>query len=249
VLLRRFPPAALALAGVVIGSGLWAGPLRAAPSLQALQAALNDPSPAALATVLEAGRGLDPTELEKHRVALRQRFPDAQWRVQPGPALRDGRSSTEVVVTGSRHEGPTRFRLEARQQLVLGSSGPRFNSQEVIRESSMLRSGDDDLKVSLLIPDAVLTGQRYDLDVVFDEPLEGAVVAGAIQPVSAGELLRLQTPDLSLEALGGGGLFKTVQAPYQPGSQTWAVLLVHPKGVVAASKRVRVVADRQALQP
>ena len=75
------------------------------------------------------------------------------------------------------------------------------------------------------------------------------MVAGAIQPVSAAQLLQLQTPDLPLEALGGGGLFKSVQAPYQPGSQTWAVLLVHPKGVVAASKQVRVVADRQSLQP
>ena len=59
--------------------------------------------------------------------------------------------------------------------------------------------------------------------------------------------LRLQAPDLQLEALGGGGLFKTVQAPFQPGSQTWAVLLVHPKGIVAASKQVRVVAKRSDL--
>ena len=247
--LRRLPPAALALAGVVIGSGLLVGPLRAAPSLQALEDALNDPSPAALSAVLEPGPGLDPAQLEQRRAVLRQRFPDARWRVQPGPPLRDGRSTTEVVVTGSDREGPTRFRLEARQQLLLGGSGPRFSRQEVIRESSIVRSGDADLKVSLLIPDAVLTGQRYDLDVVFDDPLDGAVVAGAIQPVSAAQLLRLQTPDLPLEALGGGGLFKTVQAPYQPGSQTWAVLLVHPKGVVAASKQVRVVADRQSLQP
>jgi hypothetical protein len=53
---------------------------------------------------------------------------------------------------------------------------------------------------------------------------------------------------MPLEALGGGGLFKSVQAPYQPGRQTWAVLLVHPRGVVAASQQVRVVADRSALQ-
>ena len=226
-----------------------ATPLRAAPSLQALQDALNSSSPAALDAVLEPGQGLDPAEVDRRRLLLRQQFPDASWRVQPGPPLKDGRATTEINVTGSREEGPYRFRFEARQQLVLGASGPRFNSQELIRESSLLRSGDNDLKVSLLIPDAVLTGQRYDLDVVFDEPLDGAVVAGAIKPVSPGELLRLQTPDLQLEALGGGGLFKSVQAPFQPGSQTWAVLLVHPKGVVAASKRVRVVADRQALQP
>ena len=243
MLLRPLLPAALALAGVVMA----ATPLLAAPSLQALQDALNSSSPAALDAVLEPGQGLDPAEVDRRRLLLRQRFPDASWRVQPGPPLKDGRATTEINVTGSRVEGPYRFRFEARQQLVLGASGPRFNSQELIRESSLLRSGDNDLKVSLLIPDAVLTGQRYDLDVVFDEPLDGAVVAGAIKPVSPGELLRLQTPDLQLEALGGGGLFKSVQAPFQPGSQTWAVLLVHPKGIVAASKQVRVVADRAAL--
>jgi hypothetical protein len=224
-----------------------AAPLRAAPSLQGLQDALNSSSPDALRTVLQAGDGLDPTEVEQRRLLLRQHFPDATWSVKPGAPLRDGRATTEVLVTGSRTEGPYRFRFEGRQQLVLGSSGDHFNSQQVIRESSVLRSGEADLKLSLLIPDAVLTGQRYDLDVVFDEPLEGAVLAGAIKPVSAGELLRFETPDLQLEALGGGGLFKTVQAPYQPGSQTWAVLLVHPQGLVAASKQVRVVASKAEL--
>lgn len=242
MLLRPLLPAALALAGLVMAT-----PLRAAPSLQALQDALNSSSADALSAVLEPGDGLDPDVVARRRLLLRQQFPDATWSVQPGATLKDGRSTTQISVSGSRQEGPYRFRFEAQQQLVLGSSGTRFNSQAVLRESSLLRSGDSDLKVSLLIPDAVLTGQRYDLDVVFDEPLEGSVVAGTIKPVSDGELLRLQTPDLQLEALGGGGIFKNAQAPYQPGTQTWAVLLVHPKGIVAASKLVRVVADRAAL--
>ena len=242
MLLRPLLPAALALAGLVT-----AAPLRAAPSLQALQEALNSSSPEVLTTVLEPGKGLDPDEVANRRLLLREQFPDASWTVQPGVPLKDGRATTQITVAGSREEGPYRFRFEAQQQLVLGASGDRFNSQEVIRESSILRSGDSDLKVSLLIPDAVLTGQRYDVDVVFDEPLDGAVVAGALQPVSAADLLRMRTPDLQLEALGGGGIFKSAQAPYQPGTQTWAVLLVHPKGIVAASKQVKVVADRAAL--
>ncbi len=242
MLLRPLLPAALALAGLVT-----AAPLRAAPSLQALQEALNSSSPEVLTTVLEPGKGLDPDEVANRRLLLREQFPDASWTVQPGAPLKDGRATTQITVAGSREEGPYRFRFEAQQQLVLGASGDRFNSQEVIRESSILRSGDSDLKVSLLIPDAVLTGQRYDVDVVFDEPLDGAVVAGALQPVSAADLLRMRTPDLQLEALGGGGIFKSAQAPYQPGTQTWAVLLVHPKGIVAASKQVKVVADRAAL--
>ena len=245
MLLRPLLPAAFALAGVVMG----VMPLRAAPSLQALQDALNSSSAEALTAVLEPGKGLDPGEVARRRLLLREQFPDASWTVQPGTPLKDGRTTTQINVIGSREEGPYRFRFEAQQQLVLGANGNRFNSQEVIRETSFLRSGEDNLKVSLLIPDAVLTGQRYDIDVVFDEPLDGAVVAGALQPVTAGELLRMRTPDLQLEALGGGGLFKSVQAPFQPGSQTWAVLLVHPKGIVTATKRVRVVADQGELNP
>jgi len=243
---RPLLPAVLALAGVVLG-GAWSGAVRAAPSLEALQTALNTPGPGALAAVLEAGPGLDPQEVEARQAALRQRFPDARWTVRPGIPLRDGRATTEVVVQGTRQLGAYAFRFEARQQLVLGGSAARFNRQQVIRESSMLRSGDADLGVSLLIPDAVLTGQRYDLDVIFDDPLEGSVAAGAIQPVTVAELMRLESPALELEALGGGGLFKTVQAPYQPGTQTWAVLLVHPKGIVSATKQVRVVADQAGL--
>jgi hypothetical protein len=40
-----------------------------------------------------------------------------------------------------------------------------------------------------------------------------------------------------------------VQAPFTPGSQTWAILLVHPKGIVSATKRVLVVADKAQLNP
>jgi hypothetical protein len=47
--------------------------------------------------------------------------------------------------------------------------------------------------------------------------------------------------------MGGGGLFKSVQAPFQPGVQTWAAMLVHPDGVVTVTKRVRVVSDRSEL--
>ena len=247
MLLRPLLQALACTAVATAGLPFSASPLRAAPSLQALQDALNSSAPDALNAVLEPGEGLDPQQVERQRQLLRQQFPDASWSVKAGAPLRDGRATTELTVTGSRQQGPFAFRFVAYQQLVLGAKGDRFNRQEVIREHSLLRTGDADLKVTLQIPDAVLTGQRFDLDVVFDDPLEGAVVAGSIRPVTAGELLRLQTPDLPLEALGGGGLFKTVQAPYQPGTQTWAVLLVHPKGIVAGSKQVRVVADKAGL--
>jgi hypothetical protein len=224
-------------------------PLRAAPTPAALEAALNDPAPASLAALFEPGPDFVPAELEARRAALRERFPDLRWQVAPGAPLSDGRSTLEITARGSHQEGQSRYRLVATELVALKGHGDRFNGQDVIRESSLVRSGAKDLAVTLLVPDAVLTGQRYDLDVVVDEPLDGAVLAGAAAAVTPRQLARSEMPELQLEALGGGGLFKTVQAPSDPGSQTWAVLLVHPDGIVTATKRVRVVADKAALTP
>ena len=77
----------------------------------------------------------------------------------------------------------------------------------------------------------------------------GALTAGGIAALSPEQVAAMESPPMELGALGGGGLFKTVQAPYTPGSQTWAVLLVHPRGVISATKRVRVVSDRAQLTP
>ncbi|MDA1157505.1 MAG: hypothetical protein O3B71_08885, partial [Cyanobacteria bacterium] len=116
--LRSFLAAALALTGLAMGA-----PLRAAPSLQALQEALNNGSSSEIAALLEAGNGLDPALVLQRRDFLRAQFPDASWQVSPGVSLKDGRPTTLVTVAGSRKQGPYKFRFEATQKLVLGSSG------------------------------------------------------------------------------------------------------------------------------
>lgn len=224
----------------------------AAPSpalLETLEATLNSGNATALSGLLTAGPGLDPGQLVERYGALRSRYPDARWQVTPGEALKDGRSTVQITVSGSRNEGPYLYRLEAEQLLALSAGGGQLRGEEVIRESSVLRSGSAELPISLLIPDAVLTGQRYDVDVIFDQPLNGALVAGGIAPITAVQIKSSENPELELAALAGGGLFKVVQAPLEPGSQTWAVLLVHPEGIVSTTKRVRVVADKAALNP
>jgi hypothetical protein len=248
-LLGRFLPRSLAGLAVLLGSTLpalaAAGPNAA--QLKALETALNGTGE--LRGVIEDGPGLDVTLVELRRRSLLRQFPDARWQLSPGKPLRDGRSTVQLQVTGSRQDGQTRYRLDAQQQLVLGSSGGRINGQTVILEQTLLRSGEADLPVSLLIPDAVLTGQRYDVDVLFDEPLEGDIAAGGLVALTGQQVNALESPELQLGALGGGGLFKSVQAPFTPGSQTWAILLVHPKGIVSATKRVLVVADKAQLNP
>jgi hypothetical protein len=244
-------PLLAALLGALLVGGLL--PARAAnptpAQLQALEAALNGDGDSALSALLQPGPGLDPAEVKSRRRLLQAQFPDLRWQVGPGTPGSSGQPTVRVTVSGSRAEGPTTFRLNAEQLLVLQSEAGRFNGQTVLQEQAILSSGERAPSVSLLIPDAVLTGERYDIDVIFDDPLNGAMTAGGLTALTPEQVARMESPPIELTALEAGGLFKTVQAPLRPGSQTWAVLLIHPDGVVSASKRVRVVANRGALQP
>jgi hypothetical protein len=84
---------------------------------------------------------------------------------------------------------------------------------------------------------------------VVEKPLGNALLAGGLIALTPQQVLGQESPDIQLQPLGGGGLFKSVQAPFKPGIQNWAALLVHPEGVVSVSKQVRVVDHKGQLQP
>ena len=56
--------------------------------------------------------------------------------------------------------------------------------QELVAHESLLRSGERPLAVTLAIPDAVLTGSRYDVDLIVEEPLGQALVAAGLIDVT-----------------------------------------------------------------
>ena len=177
------------------------------------------------------------------------RFPETRWAVRPGQSLTDGRSTVQLAVSGTRQQDGLSYSFKATQRLAFSTDAGLITGQEVLSDQSVLTSARKPLPISLLIPDKVLTGSRYDVDVVVDQPLGKALLAGGLIAVTPQQVLAQQSPDVQLEPLGGGGLFKSVQAPFQPGVQTWAALLVHPDGVITVSKRVQVVDDKSKLNP
>jgi len=212
-----------------------------------LQQALNAEDRVQALTALMAPDQVQ-TLMERFR-RFSMRFPETRWAVRSGQPLVDGRPTVMLAVSGTRQQDGLSYSFKANQRLVFTTDGGLITDQEVLSDQSVLTSASKPLPISLLIPDTVLTGSRYDVDVVVDQPLGKALLAGGLTPVTAQQVLAQQSPDVQLEPLGGGGLFKSVQAPFQPGVQTWAALLVHPDGVITVSKRVQVVDDRSKLNP
>lgn len=229
-------------------------PLRAQPAagssaaeqalVARLEQALNAPSQKGLEALLA------PEQRQQLAPRLRrfaQRFTNARWRLNAGAPLADGSVPVAVAVSGSTQSNGLQYSLQASQQLRFRLADGLISGQELVQDQSVLTSAREPLPVTLVIPDAVLTGSRYDVDVVLDEPLGQALLAGGLAPLTPRQVREQQSPTIQLEPLGGGGLFKSVQAPFQPGVQTWAAMLVHPDGVITVTKQVRVVNDRSEL--
>ena len=185
---------------------------------------------------------LQPSLTQRYE-RFRQDFPEITWQVEPADPLADGRQTLLLSVSGDVESEGLRYRLEARERIAIRLDNGRIVDQEVVAQESLLRSGERPLAVTLAVPDAVLTGSRYDIDLIVDEPLDQALVAAGLIDLTQQQVEDQLRPNLPLAPMGGGGLFKSVQAPQVPGAQTWAVMLVHPDGVVTATKRVRVVSS------
>ena len=205
-----------------------------------LQTALNSGNASAFDTL--ASVDLQPVLVERYQRFL-QDFPEVTWQVEPAAPTPDGRPTLSLRVRGAAESEGLTYALEASEQIAIRLDNGQLVDQELLAQQSLLRSGERPLAVDVAIPDVVLTGSRYDIDLIVEEPLGQALVAGGLINLTDEQLLAQMRPNLPLAPQGGGGLFKSVQAPQQPGSQSWAVMLVHPDGVVTATKRVRVVSS------
>ena len=113
---------------------------------------------------------VEPQQLAARLEQLVESFGPLTWQVSQGRPLADGRARLELSVQGLGEVTGVPYQLEATQILAVSSHQGQILNQEVLREESWVYSGDQRLPVTLQIPDVVLTGQRYDVDVILDEP-------------------------------------------------------------------------------
>ncbi len=171
-------------------------------------------------------------------------FPNAKWVIKSKRLLADNKSIVEINITGQRQAGEHKFSLESKQKIELKTKNNRIIDQKLISEYAMLSSGEKKLGILLKIPDEVLTGTEYDADIIFEKPLDEAILAGGMAMVSQEEIRKQISPIIELEPIMGGGLFKSIKAPLNTGNQYIAALITHPDGIISVTKTVKVVTEK-----
>ena len=98
--------------------------------------------------------------------------------------------------------------------------------------------GNNKIDINFKIPDKVLTGSKYDIDIILNKPLEEVIIAVSIKPH---QVYSFFEQEISLEPLASGGIFKMTRAPIKSGIQLWSGIIAHPLGMITFTKSIDIV--------
>ncbi|MCR8539498.1 MAG: hypothetical protein JJ848_003985 [Prochlorococcus marinus CUG1439] len=165
-------------------------------------------------------------------------FPDSKWKLKrlksniPNKELLRIKVSGEKIVNGEMHI------LESNFDYIFSILNGKIDESNIKNLFTTIRNDDKKIDIIFKIPDKVLTGSKYDIDIILDKPLEEVIIAGAIKPHQINSFFE---QEILLEPLPSGGIFKMTRAPSKPGIQIWSGIIAHPEGMITFTKSIDVV--------
>ena len=169
---------------------------------------------------------------------LIKEFPNAKWEIINSTSINSNQHKFDMKLYGSKNFNGKKFKLDSRFNFVFDLDNGLIKRSYIQNNLTTIRSDNNEIDIKISIPDKVLTGSKYDLDIILNQPLDQTIIAGGIKEYQEGKLLNKSIP---LEPLATGGIFKVSRAPLIPGIQIWTGLIAHPSGLVSFTKTVNIV--------
>ncbi|NJL52418.1 MAG: nuclear transport factor 2 family protein [Hydrococcus sp. SU_1_0] len=149
-------------------------------------------------------------------------------------------AETMTTVRGIQNQGGRQERLNSTIKSRQYFQGQKLVRQEILTEESQLTSGEHPPQVKVVAPSTVTTGEKYNFDLIVDEPLGDQVLLGAVQEEKTAANLYLNSTSLELKPLAAGGIYKVATAPALPESNWLSAILVRGDGITVITHRVNI---------
>ena len=182
----------------------------------------------------------DKIDFKNRFFKLIKEFPNAKWKIIHSKSINDNQYKLDMKLYGSKYLNGKNFKLESNFDFIFNLDNELIKGSSIQNNLTTVRSDDSQIDIKISIPDEVLTGSKYDIDIILNQPLEDTIIAGGIKEYQEGKLFNKSIP---LEPLAAGGIFKVSRAPLIPGIQIWTGIIAHPSGLVSFTKTVHIVED------
>ena len=165
-------------------------------------------------------------------------FPDSKWKIKRLKSNIPNKDTLQIKVSGKKIVNGEQHILESNFDYLYSTVNGKIDGGIIKNLFTTIRNDDKKIDISFKIPDRVLTGSKYDIDIILNKPLEEVIIAGAIKPHQVNSLFE---QEILLEPLASGGIFKMTRAPTKPGIQLWSGIIAHPLGMITFTKSIDIV--------
>ena len=165
-------------------------------------------------------------------------FPNSKWQIKQLSTKNSNQHIFDIKVRGRKIINGEIYLLQSNFQYLFYILNGKINESSIKKLLTTVRSDQNKIDIIFRIPDQVLTGTKYDLDIILSEPLGEIIIAGGLKAHQDDSYLKQEIP---IEPLVSGGIFKMTRAPLKPGTQIWSGIIAHPEGMVSFTKTVAVV--------
>ena len=178
-------------------------------------------------------------QFDKHYQDFKKDYKDAKWSIKTIRTHLNKRF-LDVKITSKREIGDQIYNLNSRQTVKIETFKNQIKSFQVIKEESILNSQKSPLVVKIISPDKVLTGERYEINLIIEKPLDNSLIATGMIVLKNNENIKIMNDQFGIKPNTAGGLFKYIQAPLEPGFQTVSAIITHPEGIYSMTKKIKV---------
>ena len=165
-------------------------------------------------------------------------FPKSKWEIKRLKSNIPNKDIVRIKVSGEKIVNGEIHIFESNFDYLFSIVNGEINEGIIKNLFTIIRNDDNKIDISFKIPDKVLTGSKYDIDIILNKPLEEVIIAGAIKPHQVNSFFE---QEILLEPLAAGGIFKMTRAPSKPGIQIWSGIIAHPEGIITFTKSIDIV--------
>ena len=177
-------------------------------------------------------------KIQEKFIKIIKDFPDSKWEIKRSRKEGSMDKIFYVKVHGKKTVDEKIYFLESNFQYLFSIENGKINNGTIKNLLTTIRNDQNKIDIIFRIPDKVLTGTKYDIDIILNEPLGDVIVAGGIMSYQDESYIK---QELSIKPLTSGGIFKTTRASSKPSTQIWTGMIAHPKGMVSFTKSVEIV--------
>jgi len=183
-------------------------------------------------------RNEESQNIEKQFSKIINDFPDSKWTIKRLKSNIPNKEILRIKVLGKKIVNEEIHILESNFDYVFSVLNGKIDKGTIKNLFTTIRNDDKKIDISFKIPDKVLTGSKYDIDIILNKPLEEVIIAGALKPHQVNSFFE---QEILLEPLASGGIFKITRAPSNPGIQIWSGIIAHPEGMITFTKSIDIV--------